>query len=193
MFLTRNVLRHPCVSAVAVVLALVTCGAAVSAQVPQVVQLPSFRTFSYSGSVLVPTQGTAALGSNASVYTGRFRGRRLGQSLTTGQAAGGVQAGATVIDLQSIDQRLLKGTSLENPSSRRAASESKAAATREGKSLVRYARRSYNQGRESVAFEAYRLAIGKLDGRLRQLAEMEFRRMFGESAEQAIRIAELTK
>jgi len=50
--------------------------------------------------------------------------------------------------------------------------------TSEGKSLVRFARRQYKQGDKSGAYQAYQMAIEVLDGRLRQLAIAEFRRLY---------------
>ena len=62
----------------------------------------------------------------------------------------------------------------------------------EGKALVRYARRQHRAGNDSQAFEAYRMAVGLLNGRLRELAKDEFRRVFGASAEQSLQMARAT-
>lgn len=163
-------------------------GWAISASA-QVVQLPTFRTFSYSGSVLVPDRGTASLGGNR---TAASSWQRRGANRAWGRQAGfaGASASATVIDLQAIDRRLLGQSGLEAATRRAAAGGTPGALDSEpGKALVRSARRSLAAGRDAAAFQAYREAIVALRGRLRQLAEEEFRRHFGAAAEQAIRLA----
>ncbi len=60
----------------------------------------------------------------------------------------------------------------------------------EGKALVRYARQQYREGKTSESFVTYQMAIGVLDGRLKDLAVVEFRRVFGVAAEQSLRLAQ---
>ena len=61
--------------------------------------------------------------------------------------------------------------------------------TEEGKALVRFARKQYREGRKAASFDTYRMAIQVLDGRLRELAIVEFRRVFGTAADQSLRLA----
>ena len=61
--------------------------------------------------------------------------------------------------------------------------------TEEGKSLVRFARTQYREGNKAASFDTYRMAIQVLQGRLRELATVEFRRVFGTAADQSLRMA----
>ncbi len=76
----------------------------------QVVQLPSVRTFSSSGSVLVPDGGTAALGGSR---YGSSSSARSGGGLTAGRALAGQSGGSSlsvsvqIIDLQALDEAIL--------------------------------------------------------------------------------------
>ena len=63
----------------------------------------------------------------------------------------------------------------------------------EGKALVRHARKMYREGKHSAAFESYRLAIRVLTPQLRDLAAAEFKRTFGSSADQALRMSTLRR
>jgi hypothetical protein len=79
----------------------------------QTISLPSFHTFSYSGTVEVPDGGTMSLGGNA--YSAASRSQRSG--LLPGPVArSGIQGAsnasitATIIDHQEIDRQLLGGT-----------------------------------------------------------------------------------
>ncbi len=55
-----------------------------------------------------------------------------------------------------------------------------------GKSMIRRARRLYRQDRQSQAFQEYLNAIRLLHGRLQRFAVVEFRRLFGTAADQAL-------
>jgi len=175
-------------------LALLVMFATVTAPVSaQVVQLPTIRTFSYSGTVVVPDRGTASLGGGAAASSG-FRSRGLSRGVGAGAATGGASVSATIIDQRALDRAILGGSheSLLYRSNEPSGS-GRARSTREGKALVRYARRCHREGLERVAFTAYRLAISRLSGELRELAAAEFRRVFGEPAAQAIRMAAMSE
>ena len=168
------------------------------AQLPSVVQLPSFQTFSYSGSVMVPDGGTASLGGvrrSASSYSRRGLSRGSSFSHSFPQAS----ISATIIDNSEIDRQILGASPKEfvrQGQQRAAALNARPrvlAPAEEGKSLVRYARKQYQQGSESSAFDAYLMAINVLDGRLKELATVEFRRLFGAAADQSLRLAALRR
>ena len=162
-------------------------------RIPSVVQLPSFQVFSYSGTVVVPDSGAGYLGGNKSYASGaRRRGfnRALGASLGNPQ----VSVFPTIIDNNEIDRQLLGGTPEEFLKSNRgqplaAAGQRAIDPTEEGKSLVRFARAQYRKGNETASFESYQMAIQVLRGRLRDLATVEFRRVFGTAADQSLRMA----
>ncbi|TWT65812.1 hypothetical protein Pan14r_53620 [Crateriforma conspicua] len=138
----------------------------------QVVQLPTFRTFSYSGSVLVPDGGTAVLGGNSSTFRSRSP-RGNGQS--SARSFGGGSVTATVIDSDAMD-RQIRG--LDTTARRTDATPSdRIGRIEEGKSLVRFARKMASVGKLSQARMAYKMAIDKLDGRLAALAAAESRRL----------------
>lgn len=76
--------------------------------VAQVVQLPAFQQFSYSGSVSAPDSGHAALGSNRSLRSGNTGGTSIGgRTFGTQNNGGGLSMTATIIDLGAMDQSLL--------------------------------------------------------------------------------------
>ncbi len=161
----------------------------VAGQVPSVVQLPSFQTFSYSGSVLVPDRGTTSLGGvSRSAMSSQRRplSRSFGWSQSNAQAA----VSATIIDLNEMDRQILGSSPKEFVRRGQLAQTGKADPVEEGKSLVRYARKQYLQGKQSESFVTYQMAIGVLDGRLRELALAEFRRVFGAAAEQTLHLAQ---
>lgn len=167
--------------------------AAASAQsaIPSVVQLPSFQTFFYSGSVLVPDGGAAYLGGvprSSSFSSRQGLNRATGQSLSHPHVA--VQA--TIIDHQQIDEQLLGGTPAQFLRLQRGQPR-RIDPTEEGKSLVRFARVQYRAGNASLSFDSYLAAIGLLNGRLRELASTEFRRVHGSAADQALRMAALVR
>lgn len=160
------------------------------AQLPSVVQLPTFHTFSYSGSVLVPDGGTTSLGGirSSAMSSQRSLGNRsFGVSHANAHAA----VSATIIDLNERDRQIL-GVSPETlaGSGRAQASRKKMDPVEEGKSLVRYARQQYREGKQTESFVTYQMAIGILDGKLRELAQAEFRRVFGQAADQSLGMAQ---
>ena len=76
----------------------------------QVVQLPSTRSLSYSGSVSVPDGGTAALGGGSSSVYGSRRngwGPFSSQSSASGVGGSSLTASVTIIDLSAMDEAIL--------------------------------------------------------------------------------------
>ena len=166
--------------------------AQVGSRIPSVVQLPSFQSFSYSGTVVVPDSGAGFLGGNNSYASGARRRafhRAFGSSLGSPQ----VSVSPTIIDNNEIDRQLLGGTReefLKSGRGRAGAAERKSIdPTEEGKSLVRLARSRYREGKTGASFDTYRMAIQMLQGNLRELATVEFRRVFGTAADQSLRMA----
>jgi len=195
----------------------VVCGASIcSAQLPSVVQLPSFHTFSYGGSVLVPDGGTTSLGGvkrSATGYNHRGWNRGYGSVNSTSNAA----VSARIIDLAEMDRQILGGSPEEflarmrsqeqhaiatglprgqtgrQGQTSRSPTSTTLSRTDEGKALVRFARQEYREGRKSSSIQAYGMAINQLDGRLKTLAIAEFRRMFGTAAEQLLQLSSLRR
>lgn len=193
------------------------CGPSIChAQLPSVVQLPSFHTFSYGGSVLVPDGGTTSLGGVKRSSTGHnHRGWNRGYGSVN--STSNTSVSARIIDLAEMDRQILGG-SPEEFLRRKRAQEQEAIATglplgatgrqtqtpqrsksstlsrtEEGKALVRFARQEYRQGRKSSSIQAYGMAINQLDGRLKSLAVAEFRRLFGTAAEQLLQLSSLRR
>ncbi|MEL6104837.1 MAG: hypothetical protein AAFU85_02315 [Planctomycetota bacterium] len=169
-------------------------------QLPTTVQLPSFNTFSYSGSVLVPDSGATALGSirrSATSSSRRWGQRAYGSSLSHP----GASVHVTIIDLDEMDRRI-RGLPPVGARSRLGtapgtlasitAAQANATARRtgkpsvdpdaEGKALVRFARKQYKAGKKSSSHAAYQLAIETLSPQLRALARKEFYRVFPPTA-----------
>ena len=76
----------------------------------QVVQQPSFRNFSYSGSAWVPDAGTAGLGGNyisRSGSTSRGFGPYSRRAVGRSTGGGSISASVTIIDLQALDEAIL--------------------------------------------------------------------------------------
>jgi hypothetical protein len=186
-----------------IVLPFLLCAAGVaglhrcSAQdpLPTVVQLPTFQFFNFSGSVLVPDGGGMYLGGNKTSAIGSSRrglNRSFGQSQGVSQATAHVQ----IIDLSEMDRQLLGGTPEEFLRRHRNSStlDRTSNPDDEGKALVRHARKLYQRGDETGAFDTYRMAIGVLrSSRLQELAKIEFRRVFGAAADQSLRSASLRR
>lgn len=193
------------------------CGPSVCrAQLPSVVQLPSFHTFSYGGSVLVPDGGTTSLGGvkrSAAGYNQRGWNRGYGSVNSTSNAS----VSARIIDLAEMDRQILGGSPEEFLRRKRTQEQqtnavglplgaigrqthasqmpksSALSRTEEGKALVRFARQQYREGRKSSSIQAYGMAINQLDGRLKSLAVDEFRRVFGTAAEQLLQVSSLRR
>ncbi len=167
-------------------------------QVPSVVQLPTFSFFTFSGTVVVPDSGAAYLGGNR---RGALGYNRQGWQRSFGMQQASPQASihAQIIDLNEMDEQLLGGTPADFMRRNREAALAKAKdrnvdPDEEGKALVRHARKLYKAGDETGSFDTYRMAIGILkSGRLRELAKVEFRRVFGTSADQSLRMASLLR
>lgn len=158
-------------------------------QLPSVVQLPSFHTFSYSGSVVVPDGGSTSLGgvrSSAMSSQRRLGGRSVGWMQSNAQAS----VSATIIDLNEMDRQILGASPKEFARRGQAVRAQPADPVEEGKALVRYARRQYKEGKESQSFVTYQMAIAILDGQLHDLAVAEFRRVFGASADHSLRMSQ---
>ncbi len=186
------------------------------AQLPSVVQLPSFHTFSYRGSVLVPDGGTTSLGGVKRSATG-FNHRGWNRGYGSVNSTSNASVSARIIDLAEMDRQILGGSPQEFLRRMRAeeqqaiatglpvattgrqtqATRSPAASTlsrtEEGKALVRFARQEYREGRKSSSIQAYGMAINQLDGRLKTLAVAEFRRVFGTAAEQLLQLSSLRR
>mgnify|MGYP001554272654 CR=1 FL=1 len=158
-------------------LLLTSFGSTATAQAPSVIQLPSFSTFSYSGPVVVPDSGTGYLGG---VKRASTTSSQRGLSRRSAHALGnsGAVVRPTIIDLQAMDRHILGGDPKEFLAKQRTVKAKDSVRVEEGKSLVRFARRRYKAGDKSAARSAYVLAIDILDGRLRQLAIAEYRRLY---------------
>ncbi len=160
---------------------------------PTVVQLPTFQFFTFSGSVLVPDGGGMYLGGNKTSAIGSSR-RGLNRSFGQSQRLSQATAHAQIIDLNAMDRQLLGGTPKEflrrqrNP----AVLDRTSNPDDEGKALVRHARKLYQRGDKTGAFDTYRMAIGVLrSSRLQELAKIEFRRVFGTAADQSLHTTSL--
>jgi len=154
-------------------------------QAPSVVQLPSFQTFSYSGSVLVPDRGTGYLGGVRSSATASRR-TPLARSFVARRASAQASVSATIIDLAEMDRQILGDSPQGFVQKQQSSLTKRADPTEEGKALVRYARRQHREGNQSQAFATYQMAIACLDGRLRELAMLEFKKVYGQAANQAL-------
>lgn len=164
-----------------------------------VVQLPSFQTFGYSGTVLVPDGGTASLGGVKRSATHSSR-NGMGRSYSSTMSHPHASVTAIIIDLNEMDRQILGGTPEQFLRAERRKEQRRgrriqrpADPDREGKALVRYARKQYRDGKRSASFDAYRMAIARLSPRLRELAAAEFRRVFGTAADQTIRLSALQR
>ncbi|MGB7342989.1 MAG: hypothetical protein WBD20_02140 [Pirellulaceae bacterium] len=180
---------------VAVVIAF-SVNASAQGSLPSVVQLPSFSSFSYDGTLLVPDGGEAHLGSvkrSASSSSRNGLSRAGGFEHSISQATAKVH----IIDNAEIDRQLLGGTPQEFLRRERAKEVrlgidplAPIDPDGTGKALVRRARTEYRSGNQSAAFASYRSAIENLRSEnLRQLATAEFKRLFGSSADQALQMA----
>lgn len=163
----------------------------VSAQLPTTVQLPSFHSFSYRGTVVVPDGGTAYLGGNKTSATG-LNQRGLSRGFGSGQGNSQATATVRIIDHGEIDRQLLGGTKEEFLRSGRGRVTT-VDPNEEGKALVRYARKQYREGKRTASFDTYQMAIRILRPGLRELAKNEFKRVFGPAADQALRMSSLRR
>ena len=165
-------------------------------RLPSVVQLPSFSFFTFQGTVVVPDSGAAYLGGVKRAASGvTNRGRGLGHGIGAGLSHSGASIHATIIDHAEIDRQILGGTPQEFLQRERAKQAQAGGKPNvlpdpdaEGKSLVRFARKMYREGKRTKAFDGYLLALDVLSPTLRDLAADEFRRVFGPAADQAIRM-----
>lgn len=132
----------------------------------QVVQLPSFRSFSYSGGVLVPDRGSALLGGSSSALDlPGFRSHRHA----------GMSVHATIIDLDEMDRQILgydpdqlreqvRSGAIDPAASRSGrAMRTPRAVVDEAKQKVRLARRLTQFGDHLGAKHAYRQAVEALE------------------------------
>lgn len=177
-------------AATLVVIAVVISGDLASAQLPTTVQLPSFSSFSYQGTVVVPDSGGAYLGGVNRSATGLNR-RGLSRGFGSSLGHSGASVHATIIDHNEIDRQLLGADPRELARSKSV--RKKADPDAEGKALVRYARQKYREGKKSQSFDTYRMAINVLRPGLRELAVKEFERVFGAAATQAVRMTSLRR
>ena len=174
--------------------AMIVMASATMAQQGQVVQLPTISTFSYSGTVVVPDGGAALLGGNRFSASGSTRRGGIGSNIGSSQSISQATVRANIIDLDEMDRQVLGMTPQEFVRVRR---DSPAVGNqdpdRDGKALVRYARKMHREGKAALSFDAYRTAIGMLSPRLSDLAATEFRRVFGSAADQAMRMSALRR
>lgn len=158
-------------------LLLATCFALTTPVCAQVVQLPTFRTFGVTTSVRVPVGGTMSLGGNNTMSSSAARRGGLGPTVTgMGGTVAGTTASVTVIDHNAIDRRL------RGPEQVVGAAAKTNTEIEEGKALVRYARKMRAAGNDSLARQAYRMAMRKLDQRLHAYAKREFERAYPSAA-----------
>ncbi|WP_417749395.1 hypothetical protein [Rosistilla oblonga] len=153
----------------------------------QVVMLPTFGTFQYSGSVLVPDGGSAHLGSiGRSAESSRSSGwgsRSTGRSISRGTMSAHVQ----IIDLAEMDRQLLGAEPAEFLRQQKAKENAAAKVVppkpidpvEAAKQLVRDARRCVQEGHLKAADYYYRRAIGELPSDLAAIAQREYER-FGQ-------------
>ena len=181
-------LRRPCATrgaSLTIIAAVVLITSYSTSSDAQTIQLPTTRTFGYSGSVLVPDQGNTSLGGvrrGAVSSSGRLTQRGYGQT----QGHSGISVSAHIIDLDEID-RQIRGVgqpALKWKSQREQQIEV-------GKATVRRARQLYREDQHSKSFDQYMNAIKILDGRLQRLARKEFRRVFGPAADHALKSFQL--
>lgn len=88
--------------------------------IAQVVQLPSVRNFSYSGSAWVPDGGTTSLGGvgyESSSIVGRGWGPYGTRARGGSASASGLSVSVEVIDLQALDNAILSNNVPVNPNS----------------------------------------------------------------------------
>lgn len=168
-------------------------------QVPSVVQLPTFSFFTFRGTVVVPDSGGAYLGGNKTSAMGSSRQGGWQRSFGAIQGNRGASIHAHIIDHNELDRQLLGGSPEQFLREQRLAeaARSKQRAVdpdEEGKSLVRHARKLYQKGDQTGSFDTYRMAIGVLkSNRLKDLAKVEFRRVFGAAADQSLKMASLRR
>jgi hypothetical protein len=91
-----------------------------------VVQLPTFRSFAVSTTVVVPDRGTAHLGGVTSSRVHRTRtgaaGRPIGGALGRDRDVAGAQVGVWIHDFEAMDKALLaEGAALRDGATRAAA------------------------------------------------------------------------
>ena len=166
---------------------LLMAGAALIASTcdAQSVQLPTVRSFGYSGSVLVPDGGTTSLGGVSRSASSISR-RPIGHAVGRASSQSGLSVSAEVIDLAEMDHQI-RGVGRSD--ARRSAVADKGQHLRQtelGKRMVRSARTLYRNGYQSEAFREYERSIKILEGRLQRLAVKEFRHVFGIAADQAL-------
>lgn len=186
-------MRAAIFTAVIVSFAAGTCSA-------QVVTLPTFNTFQYSGSVLVPDGGAAHLGSigrsaesRRSNGWGPFRSgpQTSGRSISRGTLSAHVQ----IIDLAEMDRQLLGAEPQEFLRRQRAIEAANAVPplprdpVEEAKQLVRDARQCVQKGNFRVADYYYRRAIRELPSDLAEIAQREYDRFKQQSVQLARRAA----
>ena len=166
-------------------------------QAPTTIQLPSFSSFSYQGTVVVPDRGQAHLGSVRRSARGTSR-RGLSRAFGSDQSIAQASVKAHIIDHAEMDRQILGADPQEFLRRERAQEAQAKVAGRnvkaidpdtEGKALVRHARKEYKAGKHSTAFVSYQMAIEVLESRrLKDYAIVEFKRVFGSSADQALRM-----
>ena len=176
-----------------------------------VVQLPTFSSTSYSGSVLVPDRGSTSLGGvrrSASGLNSRrgFPGFPGGRAGGFNQSTLQLNASATIIDLDAMDRQLLSGSPqgrstdyLRSPPSNGSPSPlagsginpvsdapmQSATPTRaspEVRLWVGRARQHYRDGRYVESSDAYTVAYRQTHPALRPRLKSEYATKFGTAA-----------
>lgn len=128
----------------------------------QVVQQPSFRTFSYTGGAWVPDQGTASLGGSTYSRTGSTsRGWGPYAPRAAGGSLGGssLSASVTIIDLDALDQAMLnaplpQGSTVTDASSTQQPGTS-------GQSTAQAARRRLAGARKTIVSTTSKYSVDK--------------------------------
>ena len=152
----------------------------------QTVMLPTYHTFSYSGTVLVPDRGAVSLGGVN--RAAEFSQERMfgGRNSTRSMFRSNVSAHARIIDLAEMDRQILGGTPEEFMRRERQKDQETASANEKvveqdpvekAKQLVRDARRCYRLGSYRAADHYYRRAIRELPEDLSLLAKEEYHRV----------------
>ena len=184
-------------AAAASLVVLLLCSPAAEAQLPTTVQLPSFSSFSYSGTVVVPDGGAAYAGGVRRSASGRTRRGWFNRGFGSQQSNSGLSVHATIIDHDEIDRQLLGGTKQEFMARHQPARKDEAkpppTPSDEGKALVRHARKLYLAGKKTAAFDTYQMAIEILPPELSVRAAAEFERLYGPAAAQAVRMASVRR
>lgn len=183
-------------SGVPVLIFSISVASLIPSAAAQIVQQPSFRNFSYSGSAWVPDGGTASLASTYATGTGRVsRGwgpySRANMGGTTG--TGLMSVSVDVIDLQALDEAILNINAKPDPSDPNATSSGSIDSDSERRHLptVPQSRklvvtRDYNGYRRALAGHHQESSVAPSESQIE--SDIRFFLYEGKKAEQANRI-----